>query len=261
MALYVTNTVLTGSQWIPLHIPVSSSIRNFKRIKGEGWIELSRTDFLEVRSTNSFSYDDKIYVIMFHPLLKGSEVQIQYEHNGVANPGVKDLLPDIIAKQALFEYNRIISGLFVIRNYMNGLNTGWNGMNMVLGGGLARIQGSMYNIGENHYDLNKFGAQSGENMVVSTLFYLLGSSISETQKKTKFIESPSYIQSGRYSYDEGMGLSSALTELNLKLSRILQEGPEGFIDVLRMTVISQKEPLPPEITFHYENKFRYASIY
>ncbi len=261
MPTYTTTIILDRPQWIPVYIPEASSVRAFKKIQGDSWAELNRVDLVDVQSTDSYSYDDKINVFLFHPMLKGSKMQIQYDHESVPNPGVIDILPNVLAAQATHNYNKILSGLHVVRSYVNGIYSGWNGTNLVLNGGMIRLDGRTYAVGETYWDLNSKGAQAGEDIVTSTLFYLHASSISDTQKNTNIINSPSYFTSKRYSLNQGGGISSSLTELNNIIALYLGDNSSklGFIEILRMVIISKKAPEAPEISFKYEKKFRFHS--
>lgn len=242
-------------------MPDQSTVRVFKKIHGDSWREMDRVDFSDAQATDSYSYDEQINVFLFHPLLIGSTIQIQYSHNNVSNPGTLDLLPNILAQQSTHNYNKILSGLYINRSYIDGIYSGWNGYTAVLNGGMARIEGEIYTVGDTYWDLNKFGAQAGCDTVTTTLFYLYEQDLSDIQRRSSFIESPSCIKTKRYALDGGGGISSSLTELNDRLARKLGDlmDSSGFIEIMRMVVVSKCAPEPPDIHFTYESRFRFSS--
>ena len=261
MPTYINTTTLSRSQVVPVYIPDPATVRVFKKIYGDSWSEMDRVDLSDAQATDSYSYDENINVFLFHPLLIGSTIQVQYEHNNVSNPGTLDLLPNILALQSTHNYNKILSGLHINRSYMEGLYSGWNGYTAVLNGGMARLEGDIYTVGDTYWDLNKFGAQSGRDIVTTTLFYLYERELSDVQRRSSFIESPTYMTTSRYALDGGGGISSSLTELNDRLASKFGEltDTSGFIEVLRMVIVSKEAPSPPDVHFTYEHRFRFSS--
>ncbi len=261
MPTYINTSTLARSQFIPVYIPEPSTVRVFKKIYGDSWSEMDRVDLSDAQATDSYSYDEQIHVFLFHPLLIGSTIQVQYEHNNVSNPGTLDLLPNILAIQATHNYNKILSGLYLNRSYVDGLYTGGNGYSAVINSGVVRLDGEIFTVGDSYWDLNKFGAQAGHETVTTTLFYIYGKELSETQRSSSFIEAPSYITTARYSLAEGGGISSSLTELNNRLTVKFGDSTDttSFVEVMRLVVISKKAPSPPDIHFTYENRYRFSN--
>lgn len=255
---YITTRVLTRSQFIPIYIPSSPSIRVFKKIHGDSWYELDRVDLMEGSSPDTYSYDDKLVALLFNPILIGNEIQIQYEHDGVPNPGVVDLVPTILGEQAYYNYNSIISGLYGIDSYIEGNVHCGSKTSYILDGGIVRIDGLLYSVGNTYWDLNKFGAQSGKDIVTSLLFYLYKPTISDTQLKTKFIQTPNILRTAQYNLADGRGISSSMTELNNAIQTIFSnnDGESSFIEIVRLTVVSKKAPYSPDVYSYYESKYR-----
>jgi hypothetical protein len=124
---------------------------------------------------------------------------------------------------------------------------------------MVRLEGRTYSVGSTYWDLNKFGARSGENIVTSTLFYLAAAELSDTQKRVGFIKSPRFLKTTQYAFNDGRGISGSLTDLNRQIeSLLLKFGDDrGFIELLRLTIISKKGENPPDLLYHYEPKFRF----
>ena len=257
MEQYTSTRILSRAQFIPVFIPESSSLRVFKKIYGDSWIELDRVDLMEGSSPDSYSYDDNIYTILFNPALIGNTLNIQYDHNNVPNPGIVDLLPTIIAEQSLYNYNCILSGLYALNSYVDGSIPCGTTTSLSLMGGLISISGLLYSMGTTYWDLNKFGAQSGDDIVTSTLFYITDMGLSDHQKMTKFIQTPLYTKTTQYNFDDGGGIASSLTELNNYIQKYLADHTtNSFIEIMRLVVVSHKAPQDAEIFTHYEPKFR-----
>lgn len=251
---YRQKVTLRRSQWAPVFIPRADTIRAFKKVAGETWAEIDRVDLADSSSADSYSYDDKIRVLLFHPTMVGNMVSIEYEHDGVPNPGTLDTLPTILAEQAIRDYNKVNTGLFVLREYIDGLYTGWNGMNLTISGGMVTLSGDIYSVGCSTWDLAMMGGQSGEDIVTVAMFYLDKAALSDVQEKSRFIEAPKRMLTSRYKFEEGRGLSSALTELNQTIEA-MGDIP-GFVELLKVVVQSQPAPEPPILSFFYEPRFR-----
>lgn len=248
---------LVRSQWSPVFIPVSSSIRCFKQVYGSTWSEIDRVDITDSSTTDAFTYDEQINVLLFHPSFVGNFVQIDYDHYGIPNPGTLDLVPFIISEQCRFNNNRIVSGLYVVREYSEGMTTGWNGRSINLAPGIVHLAGSTFSIGGSYWDLNKLGGQAGGNIVTAAVFYLDYSRLSDTQLRTHMIESPQLMLSSRYNLDDGGGISSALLDLRQQVGNV----GDGFVEVLKCIVIGRPYGLPPTLVLRYEPMFRVVPIY
>jgi len=257
MSTYITKITLSRAQFLPIFIPISTSIRVFKKIYGDNWYELDRVDLMEGSSPDTYSYDELLYAILFNPVLIGNTLQIQYEHDGVPNPGVVDLVPSWIADQAIYNYNCVISGLYALKNSVAGNEECGSKYSMTLDGGMVRLGGRVLSVGSTYWDLNKFGARSGDRIVTSTLFYMAEAELSDTQKRVGFIKTPRYIKTTQYAYNDGRGVAGSLTELNTKLKTLLLAfGETGFIELLRLTIVSQVGDTPPDLFYYYEPRFR-----
>lgn len=258
MMLTERETLKLGrSQWTPVFIPVSTSVRCFKQIFGTSWAELTRVDITDASTTDAFSYDDRINVALFHPSFIGNTVQIEYTHFGVPNPGIVDLLPSMIAEQARFNRNSIVSGLYVVREYVEGVVTGWNGQNISLSPGLVRLEGDVYHVGGSFWDLNKMGGQAGGDIVTAAAFFLKRNLLSDVQIRSHLIESPRIVLSARYLVDNGGGISSALNSLQQKIG----DTRGGYVEMLKCIVVSRSGGVPPDLTFYHDPRFRVPSIY
>jgi hypothetical protein len=258
MEHYINTKILSRAQYMPIYIPVSSSIRVFKKIYGDSWYELDRVDLMEGSSPDTYSYDEKLYALLFNPMLVGNTLQIQYDHNKVPNPGTIDLLPSLIIEQASFNYNRIVSGLYVVDSYMMTNVRCGSSSSLTLDGGIIAVGGEMYSVGNTYWDLNQFGAAAGDNIVSGALFYISHVDISESQRGKRFISVPSYMKTTKYNFSDGGGISSALTELNERLQQFFSKigTTDGFIEIMRLIIISKKSPEQPETLIYYEPKYR-----
>ena len=254
MANYIQTIVLRRSQWAPVFIPVPDTLRVHKKSSANTWREIDRVDINDSSSADTYSYDGEITSILFHPTFVGGTVRVEYTHNNVPNPGTLDLLPTLLAEQARSDYNRVNGGLHILREYVDGQYTGWSGRNMVVSSGMVSLFGDLYSVGRSTWDLNRLGGQAGENIVTVSMLYISHDEISTVQATTRLIAAPKVFISGRYLVGDGGGVSSALTEINQFISD--NSGGLGFVELMRVVVESQKEPLPPNITIWYEPSFR-----
>lgn len=250
----ITKT-LKVSQITPVYVPHEDSIRVFKKIHGDSWRELDRVDLMESQTADTYSYDSRLYVIMLNPLLIGNQIRYQYTHDGVPNPGVPDLLASWMAEKMAFDHYRVRSGLYMsTATTYDGLNCG-STRTAVLEGGLVTINNVLFSVGTTHYDLNHFGAASGDNTLTTTLFYIDPQEITPGQRDSGFILAPSYKKTmPRKNDTEGRAIGSSYNELNKFINSKVADSGLPVIELLRMTIVSG--PTDPSIFLYYDSKFR-----
>jgi len=258
MPTYIYNKILERPQLVPIFIPDPATVRAFVRGQGELWTEIDRVDLTDMRSVSSYTYDDKINVYLFHPLMVGIEVQIQYDHSNVPNPGVVDLLPNIVAQQARYDFNRVLSGLYVDMVYKDGVFTAWKGKNIILTGGIVRLNGYLYTVGTSDWPITELHPSMRPNTVQASMFYVYEGQLSQKAKDLSFIETPGIIRSKTFELGlDGAGISDALSDINWNIRNLLNSmDMNGFVELIRTIVIPGVGDSEPQVNFYYDPQFR-----